>query len=98
MKNRTLLLIAALTLAITPLIANASVKSENPSNPLESIAYCGGVTDEAIVDYMLQYGYHVIRINTITGSCNVYVETMEQKKLLVLIGDQGIIGWEDPSY
>lgn len=97
MKNRTLLLVAALIFAITPMIASVSAKSENPATNYVSVSYCGGVTDEDIVIYMQGYGYHVTRITAITGSCNVYVETLEQKKFIVLIGADGINGFEDPA-
>lgn len=95
MKNRTILLAAALLFAISPIFAGNTVLSEPQVSQVASPSQCG-VTYDQIYTYMLDAGYVVTSFMDIEGSCDVYVKTTTNKLFIVHVMDSVILGHEDP--
>lgn len=97
MKNRTLLFVAAFIFAIIPMVASNTAISEKTLTISKSLDYCG-VTDDQIIEYMLQFGFHVCGTQQITGSCDVYVKTIEKRQFVIHIEQGAIIGHNEVDF
>lgn len=95
--TKTILFTTIAILGITTTKVNAaSFKSElNKEACAVSVdeSYCG-VNDQEIVIYMMGFGYHIVRTESITGSCNVMCRTIENKCIVVFITEGQITGHE----
>jgi hypothetical protein len=94
MKNRTLLIVAALLFAITPMVAGITATSTNLATDSKSASYCGVSADE-IYSYMSRQNIQVTSIMPITDSCNVIVKASSGKLYIVYISDGIIEGHEE---
>ena len=57
-------------------------------------AYCG-VSEQEITAYLNMFGYHVAKIEEITGCCNALCKTIDNKKVVVYIVEGQIIGHDE---
>lgn len=94
MKNRTLLLAAALLFAISPLLAGNTVTSETQPNQIVAPTQCN-INYDQIYSYLLQQGYVATAFSDIEGSCNVLAKTSIGKVIIVYVEDGVILGHED---
>ena len=97
MKNRTLLLAAALLFAISPILAGNTAKTDPQSNQIVSPAQCN-VSYDMVYSYLLQHGYVATAFTDVEGTCNVKAKTTTGKVVIVYVEDSVIIGYEDESF
>jgi hypothetical protein len=97
MKNRTLALVTALFVAITPVVAGITSNGSNLVKT-EQTDYCG-VTNMQIYEYILKNTGEITNsITPITGSCNVIVGTTLGHHFTVYIENGIIIGHDDSDF
>ncbi|MBI3510662.1 MAG: hypothetical protein HY064_08355 [Bacteroidetes bacterium] len=93
MKNKFLLLAAAVLLSLSPVLAGTNTAPKKSASIDNTTSYCG-VTAQQIYDYMLSHGITIKSIETIPGSCNVYVYDVNNIKYIVYISNGVITGYD----
>lgn len=95
MKTVLFTIIAILGFTATTVNA-ASIKEVTTTEITQSGTdefYCG-VSEQEIVIYMMGFGYHIVRVESITGSCNALCRTADNKCAVVYITEGQIVGHE----
>lgn len=95
--TKTILFTTIAILGITTTTVNAASNKNGMYQEATTVAvdenYCG-VSDQEIVIYMMSFGYHIVKIESITGNCNVMCRTLDNKCIVVNIADGQITGHE----
>lgn len=63
--------------------------SNNTVNTAE--AYCG-VSESEIINYLAGFGYRIVKVEPIEGTCNADARTIENKQVIVVITEGQIVG------
>ena len=96
MKTKFLLLATVTLLSFSQVNANNGHKDAIAKNTATAQDYCG-VTDKQICQYMAEFGYYVISLSPIQGSCNVYAKTTVGKNFIVYISNGIITGYDESN-
>lgn len=95
--TKTILFTTIAILGITTTTVKAASNTQGMYQEATTVVvdenYCG-VSDQEIVIYMMSFGYHIVKMESITGSCNVMCRTMENKCVVVIITEGQITGHE----
>jgi|GEM_PF-3968734 len=92
-KSYTKALFLGFALLFSTATVNATDKTNETSTEV-SKSFCG-VSEGQVVEYMMDYGYQVVRMYQIPGSCNIMVDTQHAYDTIVFTNGECITGHED---
>lgn len=94
---KTVLFTIIAILGFTATTVNAASIKEVTTTEVSQLGadefYCG-VSEQEIVIYMMGFGYHIVKTESITGSCNALCRTIDNKCAVVYITEGQIVGHE----
>lgn len=94
--TRTLIVIVTF-IALSMITNTTTTAAVKPQEDVLSAADCG-VSDADVVKYLGSYGYNVIRLEAISGCCDVKAYTQNSYTTTVFISRGIITGHQDDIY
>lgn len=72
--------------------ANSKTSNNSTGNTVNTtVAYCG-VSESEIINYLAGFGYHIVKVEPIDGTCNALARTLTNKQVIVVITEGQIVG------
>lgn len=72
--------------------ANSRTRINTAENTVNTTtAYCG-VSESEIINYLAGFGYHIVKVEPIEGTCNAIGRTLNNKQVIVVITEGQIVG------
>ncbi|HET6992392.1 MAG TPA: hypothetical protein VFJ43_13750 [Bacteroidia bacterium] len=100
MKNKFLLLSAALFIASTPMLAGSASNEFNSKNATITIdaKEIKAITLQEVQQYMAQFGFQIVQITTIDQSENVYAMDINGKNFIIYVVNGVPTGWDQVDF